>query len=257
MWARKLEPNDLRDRLIDAALAHVPFDGWSQAAVVAGAADIGEQQAVAEQAFSGRPLELVCYHAALADRRMVEAISELDLDVLKIRAKIAAAVRIRLAAASPHKEAVRAALSVLAAPTSAPAALSALYGTVDAIWSSIGDTSTDFNYYSKRALLAGVYVSTLMYWLNDQTENDTDTWAFLDRRIADVMQIQGLKGRLARQPLPVQDVLRQLRRVLASGRPRRETWRAGTTETADTSSEKEGAQTSQDDEGTSGASSSP
>ena len=257
MWARKLEPNELRDRLIDAALPHVPFDGWSQAAVVGGAVDIGEQQAAAEQAFSGLSLELICYHAALADRRMVEAISELDLDMLNIRAKIAAAVRIRLAAASPHKEAVRAALSVLAAPKSAPAALGTLYGTVDAIWSSIGDTSTDFNYYSKRALLAGVYVSTLMYWLNDQTENDTDTWEFLNRRIADVMQIQGLKGRLARQPLPVHDVFRELRRVFASGRRRRQTWRAGTTGTAHASSDAEGAQPFPHDEGSSGASSSP
>jgi ubiquinone biosynthesis protein COQ9 len=92
---------------------------------------------------------------------------------------------------------VRRALALLSLPFNAPLALKLLYNTVDALWYAAGDTSTDFNFYTKRATLAGVYSSTLLYWLNDRTPGSEATWAFLDRRIEDVMKIEKLKSQVA------------------------------------------------------------
>ena len=131
-----------------------------------------------------------------ADEDMVEALAKQDLETLRIRERIALAIRLRIEAVAPHREAVRRAVAVHALPFNAPRALRNLYGTVDAIWTGIGDTSTDFNFYTKRALLAGVYSSTLLYWLDDHSDGFTDTWAFLERRIEDVMRIQKARGRV-------------------------------------------------------------
>jgi ubiquinone biosynthesis protein COQ9 len=71
-----------------------------------------------------------------------------------------------------------------------------LYRTIDTIWFGIGDRSADFSFYTKRGLLAAVYSSTLLYWLEDRSEDSIDSWAFLDRRIASIMQIPKLKSRV-------------------------------------------------------------
>lgn len=131
-----------------------------------------------------------------ADEDMVQALAKQDLENLKIRERIALAVRQRIETVAPHREAVRRGVVLHAVPFNTPHALRSLYGTVDAIWVGIGDTSTDFNFYTKRALLAGVYSSTLLYWLGDQSDEFADTWTFLDRRIEDVMRIQRAKGRV-------------------------------------------------------------
>ena len=94
-----------------------------------------------------------------------------------------------------HREAVRRGLSLLALPQYAPVATRLLYRTVDAMWYAAGDTSTDYNFYSKRALLAGVYSATLLYWLNDKSDGFEATWAFLDRRVANVLQVPKLMNR--------------------------------------------------------------
>ena len=95
-----------------------------------------------------------------------------------------------------HREALRHVLSFLALPQNAPLGLKCLYRTVDAMWRAAGDTATDYNFYTKRMLLSGVYGSTLLYWLDDESADYEDSWAFLDRRIADVMTIEKTKGRL-------------------------------------------------------------
>jgi ubiquinone biosynthesis protein COQ9 len=143
---------------------------------------------------------------------MLDELARRDLAAMKVRERIAAAIRIRLTQQAPHREAVRRALSLEALPRHAPAALAALYRTVDAIWYAAGDTATDWNFYSKRLLLAGVYSSTLLIWLDDRSEGLAATWAFLDRRIDDVMQIQKLRGRLDRLVGRLPDPLGLLRR---------------------------------------------
>jgi len=185
-----------RSAILQAALPHVPFDGWSAKTLRSAVSDAGLDPAMAQRAFPGGPRELADYLAADADRRMVEALAARNLEELPIRERIATAVRVRLELLAPHREALRLSLALRLKPGSAPHTMRAMYETVDAMWRAAGDTSTDFNFYTKRGLLAGVYVATLLYWLDDESEDFADTWAFLDRRIENIMQIQEVRGRL-------------------------------------------------------------
>jgi ubiquinone biosynthesis protein COQ9 len=196
--------------ILDAALAHVPFDGWSTAALRRGAADRGLPADAADRAFPRGPAEAIELWNAVCNARMAAALADLDLAALKIRRRIATAVRLRIEAYGAGgggggvggRQTVRRTLSWLAAPGHAALAATLLYRTVDEIWYRCGDTATDFNFYTKRALLAGVYSSTLLCWLDDTSEGHAETWAFLDRRIDNVMQVPKLTARLRRGPLP-------------------------------------------------------
>ena len=210
MW-RAPPADETRDRLLLAALPHVPFDGWSEKALETAAAELGLDPEAARHAFPGGPVALVTYHAAHADRRMEEALEETDLTALRVRERVTLAVRLRLEQNAAHREAIRAALPILAQPANGPHTLYSLYRTVDTIWFAAGDRTTDFGFYTKRALLAGVYLSTLLYWLNDRSEGAQDSWAFLDRRIGDVIRIQTTRARLARFSPPGFGLLRRLR----------------------------------------------
>ena len=204
--------DDLREKLLDAALAHVPFDGWGETALLAGARDLGIDRGLALNAFPGGAMEMIEYHSRLADRRMVEAYEAADTAALKIREKVALAIRLRLSANQPHREAIRRALSVLALPIHAALAARLIYRTVDAIWYALGDRSTDYNFYTKRGLLAGVYGSTLLYWLNDKSADSAETWSFLDRRIGEVMTIPRAMARLDKLKEKLPDPFHLLRR---------------------------------------------
>ena len=186
--------------ILDAALPHVAFDGWSMAALRRGAVSAGFDGADADLAFPRGPGEALELWNAQGNARMVEALAGVDLDALRIRARIATAVRLRIETYGGEREAVRRALSYLTRPGQAALATKLLYRTVDEIWYRCGDTATDFNFYTKRALLAGVYSSTLMCWLDDMSEDNAETWAFLDRRIENVMQVPKLTARLKALP---------------------------------------------------------
>lgn len=185
-----------RIRLVEAIMPHVPFDGWTDTAMRAGAEDLGIELARAINAFPGGMAEVLAFNHRRQDARMIEAMSRGDLATAKIRDRISQAVRLRLELAAPHREAIRAGMSFLLLPENAPLGPKLLYGTVDAIWLAVGDKSTDFSFYTKRALLAAVYSTTLLYWLNDKSDGQAASWQFLDRRIADVMKIPQIKGQL-------------------------------------------------------------
>ncbi len=184
-----------RRSLLEAALRHVPFDGWTWTAIDAGARDLALAPGEAARLFPGGPLELIRAFSSEADRRMLESLEGLDLHAMKIRDKVAAGVRARLEAVAAHREAVRSGLTFFSLPQNAATGLSCLYRTVDAIWYAAGDRATDYNFYTKRALLSGVYSSTLLFWLNDKSEDYAATWAFLDRRIAEVLKVAGRLGK--------------------------------------------------------------
>lgn len=183
-----------RERILDAALPHIAFDGWSQVALAAGAADTGYDAAMARRAFPGGGIEAALHHSARADTRMLEALEALPLDNMGTTATVTAAVRLRLEQSADNREAVRRALSCFALPGNARHAARALYRTVDAIWHAAGDRSTDHNFYTKRGLLAAVYGATVIHWLDDTSEGFADTWAFLDRRMAEVLTVPRLLG---------------------------------------------------------------
>ena len=142
---------------------------------------------------SGRDGELVLP----ADQRMLEALEREDLASMKVRERVALAVRRRLELYVADREAVRRALAMLALPHNSVLALRLLYRTVDAIWYAAGDTATDFNFYTKRALLAGVYAATVLAWLDDRSPGLEETWRFLDRRINDAMRLPQMAQRFA------------------------------------------------------------
>jgi len=208
----------LKSRLLEAALPHAAFDGWTVQTLRHATRDAGLTELDAYRAFPGGADDLLQFHMDSADREMVSAMLDLDLDNMRIRDKIASGIRIRLQQAEPHKEAVRRGLNHLGLPHRAPRALKALYRTVDLMWRTIGDTSTDYNFYTKRTLLAGVYGTTLLYWLNDQSEDHTATWAFLDRRIGNVMQIEKTKAKLASSGVKLPNPLRIADRLARRGR---------------------------------------
>jgi ubiquinone biosynthesis protein COQ9 len=186
----------LQDRILLAALPHVLFDGWSDKALAQGARDLGLDRRQARIAFPGGVREAVLAFSAEGDRRMLAALAERDLSQMRFRDRIAFAVRARFEALAPYREAVRRSLSFLALPPHAPLAMRATYRTVDAVWRAVGDRSTDFNFYTKRALLAAVYGATALYWLSDDSEGSAKTWEFLDRRLDDVMAIPKARGKL-------------------------------------------------------------
>lgn len=191
-----LEEQREREALIEALLPDVPFDGWSHSALVAAGARLGVDQSELAALFPGGMRDAVAAFSRWADRKTLEMLSDKNLEAMKVRERVATAGRARFAVLQPHREAVRRALSLLALPQNAPLALKLLYDTVDALWYAAGDTATDFNFYTKRGLLAGVYAATTLFWLDDRSPNGEQTYAFLDRRLADVMALPKLGTRL-------------------------------------------------------------
>lgn len=195
---------ELRRRLLAGMLRHAPFDGWSDRALQAAARDEEIAPEMAALAFQGGPSDIADFLTQEADRQMVEAVAAALTEAtdsqirLKIREKVALTVRTRLEQHAGHREALRALASFMALPGHAGLASRSLWRTVDAMWRAIGDTSTDFSYYSKRTLLAGIYASTVLVWLDDHSEGFADSFAFLDRRIDGAMAIERGKARLKR-----------------------------------------------------------
>lgn len=188
----------MRREILAATLAHVPFDGWSIAALRAGARDAGYADADALRAFPRGAIDVIELHSRLADERMLSDLAAMDLAAMKVRERVAAAIRVRIEPHTAERESIRRALTVLALPQNAGVAARSLYRTVDAIWWGIGDASTDFSFYTKRAMLAGVFSATVLYWLDDRSPDCRDTWGFLDRRIADVMRIPKVQAEIGR-----------------------------------------------------------
>jgi len=185
----------LKDELLLAMLPFVEELGWSDEAILAGAGELGMDESRALTLFPEGAAQLIAHFTQWADRTMVEALPPKKMEKLKIRDRIGTAVRTRLELLEDYKAAVGKAVAYEARPWHAPAALKSLYHTVDAIWIAAGDTSTDFNFYTKRMLLGGVYTSTLLFWLRDTSDGHEATWDFLAKRIENVMQFGKFTGR--------------------------------------------------------------
>jgi ubiquinone biosynthesis protein COQ9 len=200
---------EIRDRIVEAFLAHVPFDGWSKTSLAAGTSDAGYEPNMMLRAFPGGLADVAMHFSDWSDRRMLAELEKIDVDNLKIRERIHAGVKTRLQLNVPYREAIRRLLSFLALPHNAALTTRMAWNTSSVIWYWAGDTSADWNHYSKRGLLASVYTSTILYWLADTASDDDDfpeTWSFLSRRIDDVLRIFGmphkLKSAFAKRPRP-------------------------------------------------------
>lgn len=199
MNAQKIDdmtPEELQAPLLVAMDAHVPFDGWSEKALMNAAADIGINEPMAELAFPGGAMEALQMHLDGEDAALADKLTKLDLPSMKIRDRITLAIRTRLEMNAHRREAVRRGFTTLALPQHVAMGSKALWNTADVMWRAAGDTSTDHNWYTKRATLSAVLSAVLLFWLNDDSDDFEDTWAFLDRRIEDVMKIETAKFKL-------------------------------------------------------------
>lgn len=183
-----------RRRILEAALARAPFEGWTPVLIRRAAAEACVDRASAAAAFPGGVADLLRFWSLTLDEAMVAATAEPSFQSLRTREKVPTVIRSRLAALKPHKEAARRAAATLALPIFAPLGLKLAWSTADAVWRAMGDGSTDFNFYTKRATLMGVWTSTFARWLAD--DDDENVQAFLDRRIENVMQVEKLKSRI-------------------------------------------------------------
>jgi len=196
-----------RDAVLLAALPNVPFDGWSRHTMIAAGKGLGLDRIEVGAMFPGGPRDLVAAFSRWADLRMLETLARRDLEAMNTSERIAAGIMARLDVIAPHREAARRALVLLALPQNAPLGGRLLYETVDALWAAAGDRSTDFNFYTKRALLAGVYAATSLFWFEDRSPDFEATRAFLARRLADTARVskfrEGFRDRFAWLPNPV------------------------------------------------------
>lgn len=190
---------EMKAQLLDAAADHVPFDGWSDSTFQAAIKDTGIEPAMAAAVCPRGAVDLAVAYHHRGDAQMLARLKAADLSEMRFRDRIAAAVQYRLEAVE-DKEAVRRGTTLFALPTYAADGAKLIWGTVDAIWTALGDTSEDVNWYTKRATLSGVYTATVLFWLGDESEGHADTWAFLDRRIENVMQIETLKAQVRDSP---------------------------------------------------------
>jgi len=185
---------DLMSRLLEAAKPHVPFDGWSETTLRLAAQDADIAPGLVAAICPRGAVDLALAYHAEGDAAMLKRLEETDLSAMRFRDRIAFAVRARLEAVE-DRELVRRGTTLFSLPNHAADGAKAIWQTCDHIWTALGDTSDDVNWYTKRATLSGVYGATVLYWLGDDSEGNVRTWEFLDRRIEDVMQIEKLKAR--------------------------------------------------------------
>ena len=192
---------EARAKLIEAALPNVAFDGWSGATLDQAIADSGVDAGLARLAFPRGGVDMALGFHRLMDQRLAEDLGPRDLASMRIRERVTLCVRRRIELVAGEREAVRRGAAMLALPHHAPEGARAVWGTADLIWNLCGDTATDYNWYTKRAILSGVYSSTVLYWLGDQDPENRATWDFLDRRIENVMQFEKVKAGVQKNPL--------------------------------------------------------
>jgi len=188
--------DEIRAALAPAIAANAGFDGWSDVALVRAARAEGVDPDVARLAFPGGAVDMIDAWFAAIDAVMLAALPPEKLATMKIREKITALVEARLALLAPNREALRRALAMLAMPTHLLHAARLGWRAADLMWHAAGDTATDYNHYSKRTILAGVYGATVTVLLDDQSAGHADTGAFLARRIEGIMRFEKTKAKL-------------------------------------------------------------
>jgi ubiquinone biosynthesis protein COQ9 len=196
---RKKKPRDdaaLKRAVVEAALAHAAFDGFTDRVLAHAASECGLDKAATAGLFPDGAQSLVEAYSLNVDADMEKELARLRLPAMKVRERIVTAIRTRLGIMKAQKEAARRAAAFLSLPPNLALATKLLYRTVDSMWRAAGDTSTDFNFYTKRGILAGVYSATLIRWFNDQSEDERETSDFLAARIENVMQFERLKAQV-------------------------------------------------------------
>ena len=202
---------DIRAAVLEAGLPHVTFDGWTDATLAAAIRDSGVDEDRARLAFPRGGLDLLLAYHAARDADVAASLAAAP-PTGRFSERMAEAVLRRLELMGGEREAVRRGAALFALPTHAAQGARTVWHTADTLWTALGDQSRDYNWWSKRATLSGVYSTALLYWLGD-TEPALATRAFIDRRIGEVMQIEEVKARVRRSPL-ARALLKGPRRLL-------------------------------------------
>jgi ubiquinone biosynthesis protein COQ9 len=189
------DDQQVRQAVLAAALPHAAFDGFTDKVLQQAGTEAGVAKAELVRLFENGPTSLVEFYSTHTDAQMEKRLGQMDLKAMKIRERIATAVKTRLVILKPHKEAARRAAAFLSLPMHAALGARLMYHTVDSMWRAAGDTSTDFNFYTRRGILAGVYGSTAVRWFNDTSEDEKPTEEFLAARIENVMQFEKFKAK--------------------------------------------------------------
>ena len=208
--------DELRVALAPDIAASAIFDGWNETALVAAAEMAGVDVDIARLAFpkgQGQAMDMIDAWVMSVDQAMEEAWPQERLAQLKIRERIRTLVAFRLEAVEHIDEAVRRAMAVMAMPQNAPRAFQMGWRSADIMWRLAGDTATDYNHYTKRAILAGIYSATLAVFVNDDSEGKAKTYEFLDRRIDGVMRFEKFKHQLLNNDRELPSLTRFLGRL--------------------------------------------
>ncbi len=184
---------EIRVALAPVLGRHAGFDGWSDAAVHAAADEVGVDRDVAMLAFKGKAIDMIDAWIEGFDLELARRLPAEKLSAMKIRDRITALLATRLEIMAPDRESLRRALAIMAMPQNLAKAAKMGWRSADRMWRLAGDTSSDFNHYTKRMTLSAVYASTISVFVNDDSENFADSRAFLDRRIDNVMQFEKVK----------------------------------------------------------------
>jgi ubiquinone biosynthesis protein COQ9 len=191
--------DDLRLRLAPLIAANAGFDGWTAKAVTMAAEQARVDQDIAALAFKDGPTSMIAAWFTGVDTAMLARVTPDALAAMKVRAKITALVEARLTLLAPHREALRRAQAILATPKNVAKAAKLGWHAADVMWRAAGDTAVDYNHYTKRATLGAVYASTLLTFVNDESDDFAETRAFLARRIEDIMRFERAKARWTAQ----------------------------------------------------------
>jgi len=191
--------DEIRAGLAPLIADNAAFDGWSTLALETAADGAGVDRDIAALAFKDGPVAMIDAWFAAIDAEMVAKLPPETLGAMKVRAKITALVEARLEATAVNRESLRRALAVLALPQNALRASRLGWRSVDLMWRLAGDTATDYNHYTKRAILGGVYTATILVFLDDESEDWADTRAFLARRIEGIMRFEKTKAGIVKR----------------------------------------------------------
>lgn len=219
-----MDLTESRDRVVQRALIHVPFDGWSMKTLRHACDDEGFGPDAAPRLFPGGVVEAIEHFSDFADRQMVEDMKADDLTDLHTPGRLKRAIQLRLQRWAGDRESIRRAVAMLALPQYAAANLRMTARTVDAIWKAAGDHSADFSWYTKRATLAPVYSTTLLYWFEDKSDDFEDTWSFLDRQFRAVGALPKMTGTLRKTLDRLPNPLKLVPRFPKTPKPRFKTF---------------------------------
>jgi ubiquinone biosynthesis protein COQ9 len=184
---------ELKQKILQEALKAVPFEGWQESIFFEATRALNLAEGYGYIAFPEGIIDLIDFFLSETDKQMLTVLENLDLPNMRIRDKIFTAVKTRLELNQDKKEVLKRLVKYFLNPIHTPKGLSFNWRTVDKMWYAAGDTSTDYNFYTKRTLLMGVYDSTLLYFLNDDSEDHQKTWEFLNHRIDNVLKLGNIK----------------------------------------------------------------